>query len=274
MSLPTQSSLKKYKLRAITRDTTSAKARLLQERGAQVATADFHDQTSLEAALKGAHTVFAVTTPDFTPDAVAIEFQRAKAIADTAVTSGAQYIIFSTLTNIIELFGGKYTKVFPYDAKAKAEAYIRRLPIKSAFFCGGPFMQNLHTQTFLAPVKAADGDSWVWKRNNSPQAGYPFIDGVADAGKFVGAILAEPDKFEGKTFYGATRIYTLDEVSSLMSKTTGKKVVYEQISDEEFHASLCACTGDVLADIIVEAFRAYEECGVILCARMIQSRPT
>ena len=101
----------------------------------------------------------------------------------------------------------------------------------------------------------------MWRRNNSPKTGYPLVEGVADTGKFVGAILAEPEKYEGKTFYGATRIYTLEEVSDLMSQSTGKKVVYEQISDEEFRASLTAFGGEVLADMFVEAFRFYEEYG-------------
>jgi uncharacterized protein YbjT (DUF2867 family) len=251
----------RYRLRAITRDTSGPKAKILQNRSVEVVAADFDTPSTLQAALKGVDTAFVVTTPDFTPDAVAIEFARAKAVADAAVSAGVRYLIFSTLSPIEELSGGRYTKVYPYDAKAKAEAYIRTLPIKCAFFCGGPFMQNFAAQVFLAPVKVEREEKWVWKRNNSPKAQYPLIDGVDDTGKFVGAILAEPERYEGKTFYGATRLYTLEEVSRIMSKSTGKKVEYEQISDAEFHADLKAFGGDILADMFVEAFRFYEEYG-------------
>lgn len=256
---------KTWKLRALTRDISSQKSKALSARGVEVVEADSTSSLSIEKALKGADAVFAVTVPDFTPNAVAVEYARAKLIADATVAAGARWIIFSTLSNVSELSGGKYTKVYPYDAKAKAEEYIRSLPIKSAFFCGAPFMQNFASQPFLAPVKEAreDGEErWVWRRNNSPKARYPLIDGTGDVGKFVTPVLAEPDKYEGKTFYGAERIYTLEEVSSIMSKTTGKNVVYEQMSDDAFHADLLKKTGsELIADIFVDAFKFYEEYG-------------
>jgi uncharacterized protein YbjT (DUF2867 family) len=251
----------RYKLRAITRDTTSPKARALLARGVSVVAADFDSPSSLTSALRGVDTVFAVTTPDFTSDAVAIEFARAKAVADAAVDAGAEYLIFSTLAPMEEISRGKYTRVYAYDAKAKAESYIRSLPIKSAFFAGAPFMQNFNAQVFLSPKKAEGTERWVWKRNNSPETKYPFIDGVADTGKFVGAVLASPDEYEGKTLYGAEGLYSLEDISGLMSTSTGREVVYEQVSDEEFRASLKAFGGEVLADMFVEAFKFYEEYG-------------
>ncbi|EEU45747.1 uncharacterized protein NECHADRAFT_41150 [Fusarium vanettenii 77-13-4] len=244
----------KYKVRAITRDVNSAKAKELDER-VEVVQGDAFDLASLEAALVGVHTVFAMTTPVFGPDAFDVEYNSAKRIADVAVEKGVQYIVFSTLPSVTEISGGKYTKIVPFDAKAKAEQYIRSLPVKSAFYRPGSFMENFHSQPFWGPRQAPDG-TWVISTHMSPQTRLPLIDAVGDSGKFVGAVLAEPEKFQGKTLSAATRLYSLEELAATMSKVTGQKVVYEQITPEEFAKEV-----PIMTEIFVEAFQYYEEFG-------------
>lgn len=227
---------RKYKIRAITRDVNSEKAKLLQEK-VEVVQGDVLNQASLETALAGAHTIFAMTTPSFGPGGLEVECNSAKRIADVAVQKGSAYIIFSTLPSPTEISGGKYTHVTPFDAKAKAEQYIRGLPIKSAFVSLGFFMENFQTQPFLAPQPGPDG-TWVMSRHVSSKLQMPYIYATEDTGKFVGAILADPDKYESKTFCAAAAIYTLEEIVAILSKATGKTVVYKQTSLEDFKKSL------------------------------------
>ena len=248
----------KYKLRAVTRDINSEKAEQLKEKKVEVVQGDVLDRASLETVLTGTHTVFAVTIPSFGPDGFEIEYSNAKRIADVAVEKGAEYIIFSTLPPIKEISNGKYTKVTPFDAKAKAEQYIRGLPIKSAFFSGGFFMENFASQTFLAPRQASDG-TWVMSRPNSPKSQLPLIYATRDTGKFVGAILAEPEKYEGQTFCAAVALYSLEEIVIIMSKATGKTVIYKQISLEDFRKSVPL--PPALLDVFAEGFSAQEEFG-------------
>ena len=247
----------KYKIRAITRDVNSETAKQLKEK-IEVVQGDVLNRASLETALTGAHTVFAMTTPSFGPDGVEVEYNSGQTIADVAVEKSAEYVIFSTLPPAKEISGGKYTKVTPFDAKAKAERYIRGLPIKSAFYSPGSFMENFQSQNFLAPRQAPDG-TWVMARHTSPKTQFPLIDAIGDTGKFIGAILAEPDKYEGKTFCAATALYSLEEIVASMSKATGKTVVYKQIPLEDFKKSL-SFLGD-LADIFAEGFSYQEEFG-------------
>jgi uncharacterized protein YbjT (DUF2867 family) len=225
-----------YEIRAITRDTNSEKAKQLKEK-VTVVEGDVLNPASLETALAGAHTVFAMTTPTFGPDAVEVECNNAKTIADVAVKKGVAYIIFSTLPAVTEISNGKYTHVTPFDAKALAEKYIRGLAIKSAFVSYGFFMENFQTQPFLGPQKAPDG-TWVLSRHVSSNTKLPYIDATGDAGKFVGAILAEPDKYEGKTFCAAAALYSYEGIVTLLSKATGKAIVFKQISLDEFTKSL------------------------------------
>lgn len=107
----------------------------------------------------------------------------------------------------------------------------------------------------MAPRQAPDG-TWVMGRHTSPKTQLPFIDAVGDTGKFVGAILAEPDTYEGKTFCAATALYSWEEVAAIMSKATGETVVYKQIPLEELKKSL-----PFEADIFVEGFSYQEEFG-------------
>lgn len=244
----------KYKIRAITRDVNSEKSKQLKEK-VEVVNGDVLDRTSLEKALTGVHTVFSMTTPSLGSNALEVEYNIGKTIADVAVEKGAEYIIFSTLPPTSKISGGKYTLVTPFDAKAKIEQYIRDLPIKSAFYSPGFFMDNFQSQPFLSPRQEPDG-TWILARHLSPKTKCPFVDAVKDTGKFVGAILADPEKYEGKTFCAAQAHYTFEEQAAIISKTTGKDVVYKQISREEFKNSL-----PFMTELFTEAFTALEEFG-------------
>ena len=152
-----------YTIRAITRDVNSDKAEQLKAKRVEVVEGDVFNRASLATALAGAHTVFAMTTPSLEADALEIEYNSGKTIVDVAVEKGAEYIIFSTLPNVSEISGGKYTKVTLFDAKAKIEQYIRGLSIKSAFYSPGMFMENFQSQPYLNPQPAPNG-TWVMAR--------------------------------------------------------------------------------------------------------------
>lgn len=245
---------KEYNIRAITRDVNSEKAKQLKEK-VEVVQGDPLDRSSLETALTGVHTVFIMTVNYFVPNGHEIQYNAGKMMADVAVEKGAKYIIFSTLPPVKETSGGKY-EVSPFDVKAEIEKYIRGLSIKSAFLSAGSFMENFQTQTFLALKPAPDG-TWIMARHTSPKTEWPLLDAVGDIGKFVGAILADPDKYEGKTFCAATALYTSEEIIATISKTTGKTVVYKQIPRDDFKKTL----PPEIADLFTEYFSYVEEFG-------------
>ncbi|KAG0646158.1 hypothetical protein D0Z07_8121 [Hyphodiscus hymeniophilus] len=244
---------KEYTIRAITRDPTSSSASALAKLPIEVVKADINDSDSLFTALKGAHTVFAMTAPTFGPHAKAIEFGQGKAMADAAVQEGVCYLIFSTLPSVTKVSGGKYTNVYGFDAKADVEEYIRTVPIKSAFFAPGSFMQNF--QGIIAPTPDGKG-GYVIARHVSAMSQLPLIDIVGDTGKYVGAILAEPEKYEGRTFCAATALYSMEEIAQIISKASGMKVVYQETSVKEFKKHL-----PPWADMLIEMMLYQEEFG-------------
>lgn len=249
----------KYKIRAITRDVNSKNAKQLKEK-VEVVHGDLSNRSSLEAALTGAHTVFAMTTPYFGPDALETEYNKAKTIADVSVEKGLEYIIFSTLPSISKISGGKYTKVFTFEAKAKAEQYIRGLPIESAFYSPGSFMGNFQSPEIFLSLQSAPDGTWSISRHVSPKTKSPYIDAVGDTGKFIGAILAEPDKYKDKTFCAAAAFYNMEEVAAILSKAIGKTVIYKQLSIEDFKKIL-PFDGNYV-DVFIETLSALEEFGM------------
>ncbi|KAI5918452.1 hypothetical protein F4810DRAFT_691934 [Camillea tinctor] len=238
-----------FTIRAVTRHVDSAKSKQLKERNVEVVQGDMLDQDSLGQVLTGAHTAFAMTMPSFDPNSAIIEYNSGKAVADVALDKGVEHIIFSTLPSVSHISSGKYTKVAFFDTKAKIEQYIRSLSgIKSTFYAAGSFMSNFRNQA-ISPRRALDGsETWVMTSHLSPQAQVPLLNAAGDTGKFVGAMLADPDKYAGSTFCGATALYSLEEVAEIIARATGKLVVYRQIPLAEFIGSLPSGVGNVFAE--------------------------
>ena len=239
---------KQYKVRGVTRDVGKDAAKALQSKGAEVVQGDADDQASLNKAVQGAHTVFAMTQTVYDDQTKARDTRQSKAMADAAVAAGAQYFIYSTECHAGKVSNGKYP-VDSYDAKADAEEYIRTLPIKSAFFAPGSFMQNF--MRMMAPRPAGDG-TYAISNFHSGDAKFPFLDVAGDSGKFVGAILANPDAFVGKTLSAADpTLYSLNDVAQIMSQVTGKTVKYNQIPEATFKGYCPPAAADGIANMFL-----------------------
>ncbi|RFU26980.1 hypothetical protein B7463_g9375, partial [Scytalidium lignicola] len=247
---------KEFKVRAVTRDPSNPAARALEKKGVEVVKADADDEESVKKAIIGAHTIFAVTVTNYDERLKEREFSQVKAIANAAVETGAPYLIFSTLPNPTAVSGGRYKNCDVFNSKAEAEEYIRTLPIKSAFFAPGFFMQNF--QGFISPQPLGDG-TYAISNFIRPETKLPLIDIVGDTGKFVGAMLAEPDKYEGKVFSAATALYSLNEIVETISKISGKTVKYNQVPESAFRGVLPM--PPVGVDNIMEMFAYYQDPG-------------
>lgn len=218
---------KQWKVRGVTRDTSKPAAQKLLQTGVEVVRGDWDDEASIKAALQDAHTVFYMTATIYAPGGKEKEMRQGKIIADAAVAAGVQYLIYSSLYRTSTISGGKYT-VDSFDNKTDVEEYIRSLPLKSAFFAPGMFMQNF--MGFTKPRPVGDG-TYAWASVHTPETRLPVIDIQEDTGKFVAAMLAKPDEFEGKVVAASSEIYSAEEIARLMTKVTGKTVKYTQLPE-------------------------------------------
>ncbi|KAK9454010.1 NAD(P)-binding protein [Dipodascopsis uninucleata] len=228
-----------YSIRALTRDITKPEAQTLRCRGAEIVRADINDEKSLDEAFSGVHTVFAMTAamfnfPKFT-DAKEVEIAQGHRVADAAVRAGVGYLIWSTSTNVTEMTGQTLSNVVFFDAKALVEEYIRTLPIKSAFYAPGSFFTNFQRNWLPRPI-AGDG-TYSIATILKPESRLPMIDIDADTGKYIGAVLTEPDKFAGQVLYAGT-MYSMGELADLISKHSGKTVNIKTVPDDTFKGFL------------------------------------
>jgi uncharacterized protein YbjT (DUF2867 family) len=232
-----------YKVRAITRDPTKPAALKLKDLGIEVVAGDVTDQKSLELALNGADTVFAMSA--MSTDGKGNEFNDGKAIADAAVKAGANFLIWSTLPAVSKLSNGELTHVEHFDNKAKVEEYVRTLPIKSAFYAPGIFLQNFHGMMKPQPTE----NGYAIANIMDPKVTLPWVDITTDTGKFVGQILKKPEAFFGKTLYGALGHYSLEDISKIISQTSKKNVSYVQVPEATYRSFLPATIVDDMTDM-------------------------
>ncbi|USP76231.1 NAD(P)-binding protein [Curvularia clavata] len=229
LSTPSLSS--KYTVRALSRNTSHPSMATLASQGAQLASADMDDASTLPSALKDVQYLFLNTpTPKDYSTARAVESRQVKTVCRAALAAGVRYIIFSSMSMPLNISNGALQRVQHFDVKAEAELYIRRLPIQSAFFAPASFMQNFTGMMKPRPSQENDG-TYVLADVLPGNVRVPYID-ITDTGKWVGAILAEPDKYNGKFFAAAEAFYTSDEVAEILSKVTGKTVRHVQLPDQ------------------------------------------
>jgi uncharacterized protein YbjT (DUF2867 family) len=125
-----------WRIRGLSRDINSEKAKALTQRGIEMVSATFDDEDSLDRAFVGANAIFAVT--DFyepfvkgvgPEKSMRIEYERGIKLARAAARTATLEIYFwSTLCAASELTNGE-AKVPHFDAKGAIDAYIKNDPV-------------------------------------------------------------------------------------------------------------------------------------------------
>jgi uncharacterized protein YbjT (DUF2867 family) len=226
----------RYSVRAGSRDISNPKMQELKSKGAELAQADLDDAASLPAALKGAEYLFFMTNTQYQGNSREVETRQAKDICSAALKEGVKYIIFSSMSHPFKISNGKLKNVEHFDDKAEIEQYIRTLPVKSAFFAPASFMQNFTTHSIPRPSHNGDG-TFILSNVINPDTKVPLID-ITESGKWTGAILSDPDKYNGKFFAAAEGFYTFTQACDMMSKVSGKTITYHQLPDEVYKSFL------------------------------------
>jgi len=194
-----------YKVRAITRNTTSAAAAALVASGAEVVQADLNSLASVQAAFAGSSIIYAVTnffepfaTHSSPVKAMEIEVQQGinMAVAAAAVPTLEHYI-WSTLPNAMAISNGKYL-VPHFDAKNKIDAYIRTQQpalLEKTTFLWVTWYHSNYTFPMFTPYWIPTAGKFIQLANYAPDTPITTIgDVTVNIGKFVQAIVAQPEK--------------------------------------------------------------------------------
>jgi uncharacterized protein YbjT (DUF2867 family) len=111
-----------WRVRGLTRDPTSAKARALAALGAEVVHADMGDAASLRPAFAGASGVFSVQNPMI--GGLEAEIHQGKTVADVARETGAKHVVYGSAG-----IGVAGTGIGSWESKLTVEAHMQALDL-------------------------------------------------------------------------------------------------------------------------------------------------
>ncbi|KAM0328256.1 hypothetical protein ACHAQA_005665 [Verticillium albo-atrum] len=245
-----------FRVRAITRNASSAAALDLAAQGAEVVAADLDDPASLTAAFEGANLIFSVTNywePFFRPDCRAAaekqgiscrrfaydtEVRQGKNIVDAAAQTVDTLVengfLVSTLSHAGRCSQGKYKDLYHFDSKAD----VFPLYVEEKYPALAAKMSCIHTGYFYTSHrilpnsyfgKLPDG-SFQMAFTTAPDRLVPHFDPVADMGPFTYAVSQMPP---GKAYMAEGTTCSWTDWIQAWGKLTGLPVAYKQIPFDE-----------------------------------------
>ena len=222
-----------FRVRALTRDINSDKAKLLSRLGAEVVAADVDDEESLRRAFQGAYGVYCVTFfwAHFSPEK---ETAQASAMARAAKAAGAQHAIWSTFEDTrkwiplsdsrMPTLMGKY-KVAHFDAKSEADHIFADLGVPTTFLLTSFYWENL-IYFGAGPKKGPDGTLAI-----TFPMGDKKLPGISseDIGRCAYGIFKKGREFIGKTVGIAGEHLTGAQMATELSKALGRSVRFNDV---------------------------------------------
>jgi len=224
-----------YRIRGLTRDPTKPSARGLTTLGVEMVGVSLvlGNESEVLKAFEGANIVFAMTNFWEHMDKQR-ETDEGIMLVKTAKAVGVDLFIWSGLESVIELSGGKYTLVHPFESKAAVTKYGRNSGVPFVNVQAGYYASNL--TGFAKPSKQADG-SYVLTVPCSPSTVLPVIDMVQDYGIFVREAIESPAFGAGSEILTCGELISIRDCMSQLAEITGEKISCVQIGDEEYIAA-------------------------------------
>ncbi|KAJ1662326.1 hypothetical protein IW140_005961, partial [Coemansia sp. RSA 1813] len=227
----------KYKLIAVTRNTSSTSAKEIKTKypDVELAAADVNDIESLKKAFQGADFVFGMTQ-FFQPEVMNkieagnldAEYNQGKNLVDAAIAVGVKNAVFSTLPSMKKTSGGKFPNVHHFEGKYRVEEYLKSQAdkIRGAAIHVGFYMENYVDFSRISPE---DKETIEFSLPLPPKALLPLVDTANDTGAVVSYMLDHFDNFVGKTVQVSGGYYEAQEMVSVFKEVTGKPARYVQI---------------------------------------------
>ncbi|OAL04015.1 NAD(P)-binding protein [Phaeosphaeriaceae sp. SRC1lsM3a] len=252
-----------WRVRGITRNPGSLKAKEWISRGVEIVKGDLDDLESLKTAFQGAHAIFAVTdwassftrvTEDktlqekahkagksFEEYAGELETMQginvATAACDPSVLSTLEKFVFSTLAAVKQISGGKYKHAYEFDSKAAAEIHMREqlpeLHCRLSTVTMGIFQETWRDIPAFRPHKQPDGTfEYVRLKTCGSHLANPEVVASRDTGAFVEALVLHHPA--GSDVLGASGIITKTDYAALWGRTLGVEAKVRDVSEEEY----------------------------------------
>ncbi|KAL8768986.1 MAG: hypothetical protein Q9209_004903 [Squamulea sp. 1 TL-2023] len=252
-----------WRIRGITRNPDSEKAKAWTHKGVEIVQADQNDVELMRRAFKGANAIFAVT--DYASnyanvsgdealqqkaeaagrsiDEYAADLEQAQGIniataaADAGVLTTLEKFVFSTLAGVKNISSGKYTHAYEFDSKANVEEYIREnlpsLGEKMSTVIMGIYQETWTDIPAFAPQKDDEGGFFfVRLKWPGPHQDHPQVIASRDTGAFVEALVLHHPP--GTHVLGASEIIDKSDYAALWGRVLGVRASVKDVSEEVF----------------------------------------
>lgn len=214
-----------YRLRGLSRNPKSNKAKALSAMGIEIVQGDFDDPASLDAALAGVYGAYSVQ--QWWGVGIEVEIRQGKAFADAAKKAGIQHFVYSSVAAAEQSSG-----IAHFESKFVIEQHIRSI--------GLPY-------TILRPVLFMEN----WERTRDKimagTLGGPYAPGkrlqvvaVRDIGRFAAEAFDDPQTWIDQALDIASDEKTMQEFAATFSQVLQRPVSYKQIPFEKIQQSTTA----------------------------------
>jgi uncharacterized protein YbjT (DUF2867 family) len=199
-----------WRVRGLTRNPESEKARALSALGAEVVKADLNDAATLRPALEGAYGVYSVQNPFIGgPEA---EVRQGKNVGDVARESGVQHFVYGSAGT-----GKKGTGVPSWETKLQVEDHLKGLELPLTILRPMAFMEIMTEKKFYPGVGAWHIMPALVGQSRS--IGWLCTD---DLGAIAAKAFANPQRFVGQELALTSDVQSLEQCRALYREVLGK----------------------------------------------------
>ncbi|KAG2382682.1 hypothetical protein C9374_005262 [Naegleria lovaniensis] len=216
-----------WKIRGLSRDTTSSKAKEWAQQGVEMVSCDLSNKNDLVQAFNGAYGVFGVTTPTWGVDNNQ-EFEHGVNMIEAAVQNKVQHFVFSSLDDVEKATHGKY-HVPHFTNKNRVEQEARKSAIPFTTFVYPPFYaENI---PFMMFKLNQDKQSAAIYSGVSPTRKLPIFS-VDDMGIVVSQVFQHPEQYNKHNIIAAGDFVTFQEMAEICSKVLKVPTQYVALDEE------------------------------------------
>ncbi|KAL5500814.1 hypothetical protein ACEPAH_9201 [Sanghuangporus vaninii] len=205
-----------FRVRGLTRNVDSQKAKALSARGVEIVKADLNDVESLKKAFEGAHGVFGLTN-FWEVMSAEIEIRHGKNLVDAAATVGVKQFVWSTLDHTSD------PEVPHWNSKAAVDDYLKEKGLPRTSLYTSFYYENHLIFPSLTVTKRPDGRlvaDWPCMLTDGPIGGYS----VAETGAYVLEAFKKPQEWIGKDMRVISDIFTPRQFVQALSEVLADKL--------------------------------------------------
>jgi uncharacterized protein YbjT (DUF2867 family) len=202
---------KKVRVRVLTRNLESPKAKSLAARGVELVKGDYEDGASLKAALAGVSAAFSVQqwTEKGGPEK---EERDGKRFADAVKAAGSPHLVYSSAEGAERNSG-----LHHYESKWAIEQHIHHLNLPVTILRPVGFMDSFG----LPPMKLGMALG-MFRAAFGPTLPVQFV-ATYDIGWFAARALEDPDAYAGRVIPLAGDKLSVNDIIKTFKAVTGKK---------------------------------------------------